>query len=257
MLLRRVIQHLRKQEWMAIAIDFVIVVVGVFIGLQVNEWSAGQAAHRRGNDYVERLIRDLEEDIEGRRALVAYYEAVRASGERTDALLDDQRPSAAALVVDAYRASELAYRRPTRATWDEIVSSGDVALLPGTAVQDGLSDYFSFDAALNLREAMRNSAYRHRVRSIIPHAVQESIRERCGDVRDRYEMVVGFRPDCELGQEPGALNDTARSLQQDAQLRAELRYQLGELAAGLNNLRGDVAYLESALAALRDAQARS
>ena len=37
MLLRRVIQHVRQQEWTAIGIDFVIVVMGVFIGLQVQQ----------------------------------------------------------------------------------------------------------------------------------------------------------------------------------------------------------------------------
>ena len=35
MILRRVIKHVRNQEWTAIAIDFVIVVLGVFLGLQV------------------------------------------------------------------------------------------------------------------------------------------------------------------------------------------------------------------------------
>jgi len=39
MILRRIIEHFRTQEWTAIAIDFVIVVVGVFVGLQVNNWS--------------------------------------------------------------------------------------------------------------------------------------------------------------------------------------------------------------------------
>ena len=37
MILRRVIGHFRRQEWTAIAIDFVIVVVGVFVGIQVRE----------------------------------------------------------------------------------------------------------------------------------------------------------------------------------------------------------------------------
>ena len=35
MLLRRVIEHVRDQNWTAIAIDFVIVVAGVFVGIQV------------------------------------------------------------------------------------------------------------------------------------------------------------------------------------------------------------------------------
>jgi hypothetical protein len=39
MILRRIIAHFRKQEWTAIALDFLIVVVGVFVGLQVNNWN--------------------------------------------------------------------------------------------------------------------------------------------------------------------------------------------------------------------------
>ena len=35
---RRVAEHLRTQNWAAVAIDFVIVVVGVYIGLQANDW---------------------------------------------------------------------------------------------------------------------------------------------------------------------------------------------------------------------------
>lgn len=40
MLLRRVSAHIRKQEWTALGLDFLIVVLGVFLGLQVNAWNA-------------------------------------------------------------------------------------------------------------------------------------------------------------------------------------------------------------------------
>jgi hypothetical protein len=39
MILRRVIKHFRNQEWTAIFLDFIIVVVGVFVGLQVSNWN--------------------------------------------------------------------------------------------------------------------------------------------------------------------------------------------------------------------------
>lgn len=39
MLLYRVINHVRAQHWTAVLLDFVIVVVGVFIGLQVDNWN--------------------------------------------------------------------------------------------------------------------------------------------------------------------------------------------------------------------------
>lgn len=48
MLLRRVMNHLRKQEWTAIGINFLIVVIGVFVATQVSNWNAEGAEHRRG-----------------------------------------------------------------------------------------------------------------------------------------------------------------------------------------------------------------
>lgn len=46
MILRRVITHVREQNWTAIGIDFVIVVTGVFIGIQVSNWNASTATCR-------------------------------------------------------------------------------------------------------------------------------------------------------------------------------------------------------------------
>ncbi len=145
MILRRIIAHFRKQEWTAIGIDFVIVVVGVFVGMQVTNWNADAADRRRANAYVERLTADMEGDLASRRADVAYYAAVLDSLVRTNDLLADPASDPQELVVSAYRASEILYPAPTRATWDEIVSSGDVSLLPSEAVDAGVAEYFAAD----------------------------------------------------------------------------------------------------------------
>ena len=39
MILRRVVANLKHQHWTAIGIELVIVVVGVFIGMQVSNWN--------------------------------------------------------------------------------------------------------------------------------------------------------------------------------------------------------------------------
>lgn len=41
MILRRITEHVKAQNWFAVAIDFVI--VGVFIGIQVSNWNAARA----------------------------------------------------------------------------------------------------------------------------------------------------------------------------------------------------------------------
>lgn len=62
MILRRVTEHVRAQNWTAIGIDFFIVVLGVFIGLQVQEWSQLQADRQREIQIVSELLDNLEID---------------------------------------------------------------------------------------------------------------------------------------------------------------------------------------------------
>lgn len=73
MILRRVIVHFRKQEWTAIALDFLIVVVGVFIGIQVSNWNA--ARKDRADEAV--ALRSLHEEVVAVQNLSSRILAVR------------------------------------------------------------------------------------------------------------------------------------------------------------------------------------
>ncbi len=64
MILRRVIVHIRRQEWTAIAIDFVIVVMGVFVGLQVNNWNAARADEAIADRHLAEIAADLRSQLE-------------------------------------------------------------------------------------------------------------------------------------------------------------------------------------------------
>ena len=253
MILRRVITHVRQQEWTAIAIDFVIVVAGVFVGMQVANWNEQQADNRRARAYVERLAIDLSKDLESRRGLTAYYAAVLESVERTNALLADPTADPQQLVVHAYRATEINLAPQTRSTWDEIVASGDIGLLP-RVVESGVSDYYASDVARLSYEAVSNSAYRHRVRTTVPLELQQALREGCSDVRDDAQQIVGFMPDCRLDVDPGIIQATAAAIRADAGIQAELRYQYSEVFSARANIAGDVVFLERALATLQGSQ---
>ena len=59
MILRGIITHLRKQEWAAIAIDFLIVVLGVFLGIQLGNWNEAQSSRRQEGVLIAQLADDL------------------------------------------------------------------------------------------------------------------------------------------------------------------------------------------------------
>lgn len=65
MLLRRFVEHLRKQEWTAIAIDFVIVVLGVFVGIQVSNWNVARIEQAQEREFIVRLHEDFAESVAG------------------------------------------------------------------------------------------------------------------------------------------------------------------------------------------------
>jgi hypothetical protein len=69
MLLRRFILNFRKQEWAAILVELVIVVGGVFIGLQAANWNDDRLEQEKGRLIAERLISDLRNDLESRRTV--------------------------------------------------------------------------------------------------------------------------------------------------------------------------------------------
>ncbi|MEM7431986.1 MAG: hypothetical protein AAF351_08600 [Pseudomonadota bacterium] len=64
MLFRRVLKHFRNQEWGAVAIDFVIVVVGVYIGIQAQAWNTDRENREIEANYLESVRGEIERMIE-------------------------------------------------------------------------------------------------------------------------------------------------------------------------------------------------
>lgn len=60
MLLRRITQHVKDQNWFAVGLDFVIVVFGVFMGFQVQQWNEHRKNLSDTQEYLARLAADME-----------------------------------------------------------------------------------------------------------------------------------------------------------------------------------------------------
>lgn len=62
MILRRLAQSLKQQHWAGITIELVIVVLGVFIGLQVDNWNQARTARAELDQQLIGLRLELEEN---------------------------------------------------------------------------------------------------------------------------------------------------------------------------------------------------
>ena len=59
MILRRFMKHITDQNWFAVGLDVVVVIVGIFLGLQVQTWYENREAKIQANAFVEQLHEDL------------------------------------------------------------------------------------------------------------------------------------------------------------------------------------------------------
>jgi hypothetical protein len=60
MLLRRLSAHIRDQNWFAVVLDLLVVVVGLFLGLQIDTWWEGQKSARIESTYLQEIREDFE-----------------------------------------------------------------------------------------------------------------------------------------------------------------------------------------------------
>ena len=60
MLLRRIVEHLRAGNWFAITLDFLVVVLGVFLALQAERWYDEQRAASQEQIHLVDLAEDFE-----------------------------------------------------------------------------------------------------------------------------------------------------------------------------------------------------
>ena len=146
MIFRRLKAHVEKENWFAVAIDFCIVVIGVFIGIQVANWNEAQNDRAREREYYVQMLGDLRADVA--MAQIVAFDARRfdAHGDYLEKALNTpnfviEDPNYFALSVA--RAGYTHFPVVNRHTIDELESVGGLTLLTDREVKEAVLDYYS------------------------------------------------------------------------------------------------------------------
>ncbi|MGB7905435.1 MAG: hypothetical protein WCF43_12120 [Steroidobacteraceae bacterium] len=178
--LSRLMEHVRKLEWTAIGIELVIVIVGVFIGMQVSNWNVEREARQRGALFAERLKADLREEAWYYQLQIEYSRDVLANAERAvNALSGQSTDSNEALLVSAYRATQYRQKARRRATYDELVSTGTLGLIKSQTLRNTALQVYNFPTLDNVAREGLQSRYREAFRMTLPNDVQRVLSRNC------------------------------------------------------------------------------
>jgi hypothetical protein len=195
MILRRVIKHVRNQEWIAIFIDFLIVVVGVFVGLQVQQWSTERTADTNEIKLLGELRTELENSIIVSTNRISSFTQVGEAAQRSLAFLetgDDCGDECWPIVVDFFHASQWQRIDASRLIFEEMRRAG---LPRSRAVIEAVESYHIEIDALGYTMNMLPE-YRTLVRGLIPLTIHDIYWKTCFNFEANKET---YNLDCPQG----------------------------------------------------------
>jgi len=241
MILRRLSQSLKDQNWAAISIEFVLLVLGVFLGIQVANWNAERETNQKSAIFTERLKADLRGEDWTYQFLIAYNREVLANANRAVEALDGKVAlSDEALLVSAYRATQYHNRNQRGSTFDEMISTGSIELIRDPTLRDTAVRLYKLTLFDNLvREGMR-SRYREAFRMSLPNAVQRALGKQCGDrvvLPGDYAAIQGnLDYPCETGLPVQTIAESATALRSNPDIVRFLRLRIADLETRMFDL---------------------
>ena len=251
MILRRVIAHVRKQEWTAIGIDFVIVVVGVFVGMQVSNWNEQRAENVKAQAYLARIRVNLEADATSIRRREVFWGKVIDYGKQaihygeTGELVDG---SAWKTVLAFYQASQLWQWVTSDSTYQEMRSGGELGLIHDQGLRDALSQYYLENGSGTAYLFMLQPEYRKIVRGLTPQVVADHIWANCWRQPNPGEQYL---PDCDAPITEARAQAILDDYMRDPALLKELRFWVANQGVAMGVIANYAPLVQDMLARTR------
>jgi hypothetical protein len=229
MILRRLTQHVRTQNWFAVTLDFLIVVLGIFVGLQVSSWNENRQDQVRAQEYLERIHIDLSMDHTALSNRIEFWSDIAEFAEIAVAYAEGARDPSQSnwdVLLAFYQASQVWEYFPVDTTYSELRNAGELHLIEDADLRSELARYY---AVTTRRAATLFSvlpAYRERIRGYFPYPIQAYVWTDC----HRSELDGQTLLDCESPIDEATAAALLDELTASTELIQDLRFWL----TGLN-----------------------
>lgn len=147
-MLRSFVTNLRRQHWDQAFLELLIVAVGILMAFQVDRWWEVRRERTSEQEYIQRLISDVEHDIEQLEFGIAQAELRLSFASLLMDVAENPSVAVASPVEFMIAVNQAAYTfTPALSsnTFDELRSTGNLALMRDARLKNSLFDYYRFD----------------------------------------------------------------------------------------------------------------
>jgi hypothetical protein len=235
--LRTLVTRLRQHDWTTVVIEVLIVVAGVFIGLQVSDWNEGRKEAARGDEYLLRLHDELLQDAESLTQISKFWTQVGSNGAAALAYAEDgmlNQGSGWKTLLAYYQASQVwPYRKPD-VTFQEIRSTGSLLLIRNGELRAAIARHYSAGAGSQVTEVLGLiPRYREHVRGLVPWKIQQYIWTHCYGSVGAGQVLK----ECDSPVSEAEALAVLEPMRQSPELTAELRFWMVTVNNGLSLMR--------------------
>lgn len=237
MLIRRITKHLEDQNWFAVILDMLVVIFGVYLGFQLNDWNENRKSIQKGESYLQRIAGELEQDIR-------FYDNVIRSNQTN---IENGQ-----FLLDTLDNKNLVSENPTRFitslalvgssfvvnvsnnTIEEIKFSGNLELIEDEELRNEIVDYYDFIEVSENFSHLRLEAeieYQRRLAGILEYKYSTFGRDLSYteaeaipiyDIFVKKQALIDWIPTV-MGSKRGTVGFSTRSRQNAKELVAKIR----------------------------------
>jgi len=225
MILRRIIEAFRRQDWFAVFVETMIVVLGVFLGLQVNNWNAARAEGERSRGYLSRIRAELVADMTELERHKGLWQEGANEGYAAISYSETGARGAATeweILRSFLHASQSFQLSFADTTYFELRSAGELRLIPDADLRSGLADYYVLVASRRggLGPYQLLPEYREMVRGRMRSDIMRYYWQAC------YQQAAGVTTmvDCRPPESATGIADIIGELAADQAMMDALRY---------------------------------
>ena len=175
-----------RSYFIRLSFELIVIVVGILIALAINEWESERIDRALEQEYLGRLIVDMQSNLQEAKNSAAYQQNIVKNARRVYPLIQhgtelDVEP--VALIASAYWASAIAPPNWIDTTHQELLSSGRYVLLRSPELRKALLEFYGWVIPDNQMFVLVSPEYRNVIRSEFDPELQLAIRKEC----DRFE----------------------------------------------------------------------
>ena len=158
-------------------------------------------------------------------------------------------------VIGAYQATQMNNAWSNRATYNEMVSTGQINLINDEDLKAKIFGYFAVDFSA-VPQILKIAPYREYMRGHMPVAIQDAIKAQCGDVVAEVanSWTAILPPTCDLDFAEGELQEAAKLLRSLPDMLFNLQFQIAVNDTKVFNFEQFVVESEKLLQAIKGHQ---